>query len=286
MPNCIYCDKPVKNKFCDASCSAKYHHKHNPNYGNRLSKKIRLGFNFLFPNTCSCGCGLIVKSRQKFIHGHNRPWLGKKRSLETIRKIKETSVTSEKVKNRGKKSSKALKEGYASGKIVAWNKGLTKETSEIVNKAAELRKGKSRPAMIGNKYAKDPTPEVRQKIKDARLKQIFPKVDTKIEVIIRNFLDILNIKYKPHKVINIKHRYQCDFYLPDLNMVIECDGNYWHKYPFGTEIDIIRTKEMLEMGYKVLRLWESEIIKLSLDGFMKKIIDFTDKKVIFTFPLE
>jgi hypothetical protein len=55
------------------------------------------------------------------------------------------------------------------------------------------------------------------------------------------------------------------------NMVIECDGNYWHKYPTGTEIDHIRTKELLKSGFKVLRLWEFEIHKLDLTMFKNKL---------------
>ena len=43
------------------------------------------------------------------------------------------------------------------------------------------------------------------------------------------------------------------------NMIIEADGDYWHKYPEGREIDHIRNNEMKEKGYKVLRLWEHQI---------------------------
>ncbi|GAG67123.1 unnamed protein product [marine sediment metagenome] len=41
-----------------------------------------------------------------------------------------------------------------------------------------------------------------------------------------------------------------------MNLVIECDGDYWHKYPVGRDIDHIRTKELIQKGFKVLRLWE------------------------------
>ena len=56
-----------------------------------------------------------------------------------------------------------------------------------------------------------------------------------------------------------------------MNMVIECDGNYWHSYPTGTEIDNIRTKELIEKGFKVLRLWEFEIKDMDLDKFKDKL---------------
>ena len=59
--------------------------------------------------------------------------------------------------------------------------------------------------------------------------------------------------------MRIEHGYQCDIFIPSLNMVIECDGIYWHKYPTGKEIDHIRTQELIDNGFKVLRLWEHEI---------------------------
>ncbi|KKK87311.1 hypothetical protein LCGC14_2754500 [marine sediment metagenome] len=70
---------------------------------------------------------------------------------------------------------------------------------------------------------------------------------------------------------DIKHGYQCDILIPAMDLVIECDGDYWHKYPCGTEIDNIRTKELIEKGFKVLRLWEREIEVMSLDEFKERL---------------
>jgi len=108
-----------------------------------------------------------------------------------------------------------------------------------------------------------------------RKNQIFPIKDTKIEVKIQNFLDIQQIEYFIHKYINIEHGYQCDIYVPSLNLVIECDGDYWHKYPIGREIDRMRTSELIEKGFKVLRLWECEIKNMSLEEFKLKLNTLT-----------
>jgi len=56
-----------------------------------------------------------------------------------------------------------------------------------------------------------------------------------------------------------------------MNLVIECDGDYWHKYPTGLEKDHIRTKELIEKGFKVLRLWEREIKTIELNDFKNKL---------------
>lgn len=121
-------------------------------------------------------------------------------------------------------------------------------------------------------------PEIIKKIKLARMNQIFPKKDTKIEIKIKNFLEELKIDYFQHKYIKeIEHGYQCDFFIPSLNMVIECDGDYWHKYPIGKDIDKIRTSELFEKGFRVLRLWEHEIKIMDLKKFKEKM-SFEDLK--------
>ena len=97
------------------------------------------------------------------------------------------------------------------------------------------------------------------KIKEKRLHQRILKKDTKPEKIIQQLLKDINIKFIKHKpILNISHKYQCDIFI-EPNIVIECDGDYYHKYPEGRDIDRIRTKELEENGYKVLRFWENEI---------------------------
>jgi very-short-patch-repair endonuclease len=96
--------------------------------------------------------------------------------------------------------------------------------------------------------------------------------DTSIEVKIQDYLKDLKIDFFTHQYVNqIEHSYQCDIFVPAMDLVIECDGNYWHKYPVGNEIDHIRTSELIAKGFKVLRLWESEIKNLSLSDFQNKL---------------
>lgn len=111
-----------------------------------------------------------------------------------------------------------------------------------------------------------------EKIKLARANQIFPLKDSKIEIKIQNFLKQLGINFFTHQYIKeIKHAYQCDILIPEWHMVIECDGDYWHHYPVGNEIDRVRSLELCERGYKVLRLWENEIKKMDIEQFKEKL---------------
>lgn len=116
-------------------------------------------------------------------------------------------------------------------------------------------------------------PEELRRIKE-RLKRIkVPKQDSSIEIKIQNFLKELGIEFFTHHYMKIKHGYLCDILIPSMNLVIECDGNYWHKYPIGLERDHIRTKELIENGFKVLRLWEFEIKKMNINDFKNKLLE-------------
>jgi len=128
----------------------------------------------------------------------------------------------------------------------------------------------------GNKlnYKKNPQRRINASklMKETRKHQIFPVKDTTIEVKIQNFLKKLGIEFFTHQHMKeIEHGYQCDILIPSMNLVIEADGNYWHKYPIGNDIDHIRTKELIEKGFKVLRLWECEIRAMELNDFQERL---------------
>ena len=193
--------------------------------------------------------------------------------------------------NKGLKGIKTSDKGY-----IPWNKGLTKEDSRIAKLSEKTTKtilkrgslrGEKNP-MFGenhsektkvkmsnkkNKYYEE-HPEAIEEIKKRRAKQILPVKDTKIEVKIQNYLRELGIEFFTHQYMKIPHGYQCDILIPYLNLVIECDGDYWHKYPIGRDIDNIRTKELIEKGFKVLRLWEFEIKEMSISEFKGKLEKF------------
>ncbi|HLD91251.1 MAG TPA: NUMOD3 domain-containing DNA-binding protein [Patescibacteria group bacterium] len=115
-------------------------------------------------------------------------------------------------------------------------------------------------------------PEMINKIIAWRALQILPKQDTSIEIKIQNFLKTLGIDFFTHQYIkDIEHAYQCDIFIPSKNLVIECDGNYWHKYPVGNEIDIIRNNELRQVGYHILRFWENEIKVMEIDDLRNKL---------------
>ena len=80
--------------------------------------------------------------------------------------------------------------------------------------------------------------------------------ETSIEKIMRQALEVAGIDYKQEVKIG---PYYLDFLLPDMGIVIECDGVYWHNVPGVREKDRRKDKFLESRGYKVYRFEEDEI---------------------------
>lgn len=167
-----------------------------------------------------------------------------------------------------------------------WNTGLTKETNEILRKNSE--KAKNRPVSL----------ETRKKLSDAIKRRIPPHLGhkhseiTKEKSRIRTLNMIHNgffkqLKSKPHKMfaillhelkIEYTEEYICgawcfDFFLPNYNIFIEVDGDYFHSnpkfYPNGPKTktqkinwyrDIKKNQFCTENKISCIRYWECDII--------------------------
>lgn len=185
--------------------------------------------------------------------------------------------TSEMIKLRGEKISKKMKELHKSGLLrdfsginnpmygkEAWNKGENKYTNvKIFNAAIKTSKGKKKWWLS--------LPESEKYVIVNRLNKAMIQNNkiTKIEEIIASFLNSEGYEFIQNKQIG---RFFVDFYLPKNNLVIECDGDYWHGNPeFFKESDlnhiqlknIDRDKRKNEMLFnkniKIIRFWEHDI---------------------------
>lgn len=135
------------------------------------------------------------------------------------------------------------------------------------------------------RHGKKKSQEIRKRISDKRAIQIFPKEDTKIELKIQGFLEQLQIEYIKHFYMkHIKSHYRCDIFIPSKNLVIECDGRWWHGDPRYYDQkaltekqkeqkirDKLRTDQLVQQGYEVIRLWEDDIKNLDIIKFEKII---------------
>jgi very-short-patch-repair endonuclease len=138
--------------------------------------------------------------------------------------------------------------------IIVWNKGLTKETDERVK-------------MYVEKGSKPRKQETKENIRQARIRTMEQQLkngtinwmNTDIEMLM--YEGLLSEGYLITKQYYIKGVCRVDFYFPEYNIVIECDGDYWHNNLKSFEIDQNRTNKMEASGYKVLRFKGSEIKK-------------------------
>lgn len=113
----------------------------------------------------------------------------------------------------------------------------------------------------------------------------FPFLDTKIEKIMANELMKKNILFI--KQFNINNKFVCDFAIPYLKIIIECDGDYWHANPKtyspkkltfdqkrNIQRDNFKNLFLSKKGWIILRFFESDIKKDT-----KKCMEIIEKAI-------
>ena len=226
----------------------------------------------------SSGC----KSRST--KGNKNPMFGKETWITG--KTKETEYS---LFLGGQKISARRKEQFASGVLDVtdnknpmfgkdpWCKGLTKDTNEILLRASE-RNSIQAIERWNNKTEEEKEIQRRQW---ALAGCLCGKKDTKIELVIENLLNTLELPFIKQYHIG---RYRVDFYCKD--KVIECQGDYWHANPLkyshedlnetqkkGIKRDLEKVKYLEQENIPYLFLWESEIYD-NIENVTQKIKEF------------
>ena len=194
------------------------------------------------PPLCQCGCGQQTRYEAtkldfcKWIHGHQAKVAG--------------HFGDPKAEKRVQAIIKTRKDKFASGEYNHILEYVTKKRSKkIINKIRKTKQHQWETGKIGKK-----------KYKPSKLEKTFA-----------NILDLLEIRYETsYYAKDIKAFY--DVFLPDYNILIEVDGDFWHtnplKYPDGPKNkcqiknklrDKVKTQWAADNGYKLLRFWENDI---------------------------
>lgn len=83
------------------------------------------------------------------------------------------------------------------------------------------------------------------------------KGESTLERIVRLQLEKLNEPFQQEMRIR---KFRADFYLPKRNLIIECDGEYWHMAQKAKLRDQRKDKFLEKLGYNILRLSGQEIV--------------------------
>jgi len=179
------------------------------------------------------------------------PW-NKGLTKETDSRLKKASIT----------QSKTLKNLVEQGLFKPWSLGLTKETNPSLKCLSESRKGKNNP--VHNKGVKEKIqktliktykerPEILENRKPSGVNQ-FSSEFTSIEQPIADLLKEYQIPFKHNTKVG---RYFPDFII-NSNVIIECDGEYWHR---DKHKEKKRDDYLMKKGYQVFHLSGKEITK-------------------------
>lgn len=93
---------------------------------------------------------------------------------------------------------------------------------------------------------------------------------TDIEIKMEQILEELKIDAVMQFPIRSKYGYIADFAIPELKIIIECDGEHWHK--IGNAHDRKRDGFLKSRGWKILRFRGNQI-KNEEDYCKKKILE-------------
>ena len=99
--------------------------------------------------------------------------------------------------------------------------------------------------------------KTKEKLRIARVNQKMIRKNTTIEVAVYKELKKRGFIFETQKPVG--DRFVVDAYIPSLNLVIECDGVYWHSLPKTKERDVVKNKYLKNKGYELLRLGELDI---------------------------
>lgn len=223
-------------------------------------KKLRIilrGANFQISKyACGRNQGIVKWSQEAKISrlGSNNPMFGKTPWNQNKTKQNHSSVqrTSDKL----------------TGRIIS---------SDTKHKQSVSAKKRTIHGHTGRKHSKQTKEKLRQNtlqmIKDGKYKHTQTKPHKKC----KELLDVLDISYEEEKLVDI---WSFDFYIPEYNLYIEIDGDYFHSnpklYPNGPVTNtqkINHYRDSKKNNYcrkhtlKLIRFWESDILNIDIKEF-------------------
>ena len=151
-------------------------------------------------------------------------------------------------------------------RITEYNKTIKKKPEGTKYKTARIPSVKTICRVCGNEFLARPDAirtsktgliTCSRRCQGIRAAKLTPKKRTSIEIAIEKELIRRGEEFiEQHPLCGIT---LVDFYLPRKNIVIYCDGNYWHSTQKRKETDRNQNITLERNGYKVFRFTETEI---------------------------
>lgn len=268
MIQCLLCDYKTENKIKFSKHILHTHKLNKPNY------LIQTKYNNI-PPVCKCGCGTLMKYNA--VLSDFPTYIKKHLHIIQKGKTQEEIFGDMNSYKRTKAISDARKAKFESGEYNHIKEAINKSRKDpnLGEKISKGSKGKPKPKPEGFGIGRKHSNKTKEKMSDSAIQRIFnspEKYHTSIlEEKFKIILDILDIKYQHFFFVkSIKKIY--DFYLPDYNILIEVDGDFYHCNPYiytsgpicetqkhNIENDKIKNEWALNNGYKLLRFWEDDI---------------------------
>jgi very-short-patch-repair endonuclease len=170
-------------------------------------------------------------------------------------------------KRRGKKVSKSLKVYFANPR-------------NREKQSRRLRKFNDEHPEAGIEHGKKLKKLYRESAEIKRKwKATHGKHPNKLEKRMMSLLNELDLRYRFQDSIC---GYFPDFVLQKYPVIVEVDGEYWHKVVSGQERDRMKARAWRKEGYSVLHFWEKNVLRNSekvKSAILRKVCSLTKEKV-------
>ena len=218
-----------------------------------------------FNNYCS------VKCKNPLNRGEYDPW-NKGIKLTEEQKAKQNTEGLKKGREywKGKKNV-GQKERMLGEANPNWNGG--------VNKIRKEKGSLSRPGQLNGMFGKNHTTSAIEKMRQAKLQNYKDGIYKSKSAGECQLAEELQKKFPDlvwqYTIPNYHRIY--DMYIPSLNLIVEYDGDYWHREEKYLSKDRKDTAKAIKQGFKIFRYWESIVKQKGIDNIVEDIVKLEGK---------
>ena len=189
------------------------------------------------------------------------------------------------------KQTKMNLEGLAKG--WGWNKGVPNDRQKSkwtgegnpnwnggISRKRQRTGSLSHPGKTNGMWNKKHTDEVKEICRQAKIKNMKDGVyASSVSRGEKELLEKLREKFGEviHQFTVPNYHRVYDMYIPSLNLIVEYDGDYWHREEKYLPKDSRDTAKAIKRGFKIFRYWESTVKEQGFDNIVEDIVKLKGK---------